>query len=69
MHIFRVVNFSVTTASRVADITIGYALYLGELQGFSERYTPDVRDYLARLKARPAFAKASAIGADKSNFK
>ena len=53
----------------VADIAIGYALYLGELQGFSERYTPDVRDYLARLKARPAFAKASIIGAEKSNFK
>jgi glutathione S-transferase len=53
----------------IADITIGYALYLGELQGFSERYTPDVRNYLARLKARPAFAKVSVIGADKSNFK
>jgi glutathione S-transferase len=53
----------------VADITIGYALYLGEVLGFAERYTPEVRDYLSRLKARPAFTKVSVIGAESSLFK
>ncbi|HBO15528.1 MAG TPA: glutathione S-transferase, partial [Porticoccaceae bacterium] len=39
----------------IADIAVGYALYFGELQGFSERYTDEVMAYLQRLKARPAF--------------
>lgn len=42
----------------IADIAIGYALYLGKLQGFAEKYTPQVSDYLDRLMSRPAFTKA-----------
>jgi glutathione S-transferase len=47
----------------IADIAIGYALYLGKLQGLDGEYTPQVSDYLARLSARPAFRRAVVIGA------
>ncbi|MDG0969976.1 MAG: glutathione S-transferase family protein [Porticoccaceae bacterium] len=53
----------------MADIAIGYALLLGELQGFSARYTSEVTGYLTRLKSRPAFIRAQAIGGENSNFK
>jgi glutathione S-transferase len=48
----------------IADICIGYALYLGSLPmlGIAEAYPPAVRDYLERLCARPAFRRAAAIG-------
>jgi len=42
----------------VADIAIGYALYLGKQQGFDVDYSIAVRDYLARLMARKAFIKS-----------
>ena len=45
----------------IADIAIGYALYLGELQGLSEHYTPQTQAYLDRLKQRPALQKAVAL--------
>ena len=53
----------------VADIAIGYALYLGEILGFSRNYSAAIQSYLDRLKARPAFQKAVVIGEEKSNFK
>jgi glutathione S-transferase len=43
-----------------ADIAVGYALYLSTLDGLSEHLTPVLRDYLARITARPAFAQARA---------
>ena len=46
----------------IADIAIGFALYLGELLQISDEYTPQVGAYLARLKARPAFMRAVALG-------
>ena len=48
----------------IADICIGYALYLGSLPmlDIAPRYTPQVRDYLARLVQRPAFRRAAAPG-------
>jgi len=42
----------------IADIAIGYALYLGEFLGIDDEYSPAVADYLARLKLRPAFVRA-----------
>ena len=42
----------------MADIAVHYALFLGETLGLSERYTPRCRDYLERLKERPAFRRA-----------
>lgn len=42
----------------IADIAIGYALFLGERTGLAEHYTPQVSAYLERLKARPAWQRA-----------
>ncbi len=53
----------------VADIDIAYALYLGEILGFSKDYEPHINDYLQRIKARPAFQKVVVIGEEDSNFK
>jgi glutathione S-transferase len=43
-----------------ADISVGYALHLGGSLGLEESYQPQVKSYLARLRARPAFARATA---------
>jgi len=49
----------------IADIAVGYALYLAQVMKLSEftgrEFTPQVADYLARLKQRPAFARADAM--------
>lgn len=42
----------------VADIAVGYALYLGEFTGAASDYTPQTRAYLDRLKARDGFKRA-----------
>lgn len=47
----------------VADIAIGYALYLGELLKIDGDYSPSIEAYLARLKVRPAFQRAVACKA------
>ena len=49
----------------IADICVGYALYLGSLPliDVAETYPPQLRDYLARLTERPAFQRAAALGA------
>jgi glutathione S-transferase len=44
----------------MADIAVHYALFLGETLGLHERYKPRSRDYLERLKERPAFQRARA---------
>ncbi len=51
----------------MADIAVHYALFLGETLGLAERYKPRSRDYLERLKERPALQRArekQATGAD-----
>ena len=51
----------------MADIAVHYALFLGETLGLAERYKPRSRDYLERLKERPALRRArekQAAGAD-----
>ena len=52
----------------IADIAVGYALYLGELQGFAEDYTEQTQRYLSGLKARAAFKRAVVIGQENSVF-
>ena len=49
----------------IADICIGYALYLGSLPlvDAADGYSPHVSAYLGRLVARPAFQRAAALGA------
>lgn len=46
----------------MADIAVGYALYLGHVIGLSQHYKPQTAAYLERLMARPAFARANAHG-------
>ncbi len=46
----------------IADIAIGYALFLGTALKIDDRYQPQTRAYLERLMARPAFQRANAIG-------
>ena len=45
----------------IADIAVGYALFLGEQQGLSRDYTEQTKDYLQRLKNRPAFVRSVAL--------
>jgi len=52
----------------VADIAIAYALHLGETLKIDERYKPQVRDYLNRMRERPAFQKVVKIGEEGSAF-
>jgi glutathione S-transferase len=52
----------------MADIVIGYALYLGELLRLSHHYSPQLHDYLKRLKQRPAFIKAQQLGIELNPF-
>lgn len=44
----------------IADIAIGFALYLGQTLGMADDYQPQTRAYLERLKQRPAFKRAQA---------
>mgnify|MGYP005866674025 CR=1 FL=1 len=45
----------------VADIAVGYALYLGRSLKLDDRYRPQTRAYLERLLARPALQRADAM--------
>ena len=46
----------------IADIAVGYALYLGRALKFEERYQPQTLAYLQRLMERPAFRRADEQG-------
>lgn len=45
-------------AFTAADISVAYALNLGESLGLADDYPPAVADYWARMKARPAYQAA-----------
>lgn len=55
-------NFLNDNRFTIADIAVGYALHLGQLNGFANDYSPQISDYLARLVERPAFKRANEIG-------
>lgn len=44
----------------MADIAVGYAVFLGVSLGIDGKYKPNTRAYLERLMARPAFQRARA---------
>lgn len=46
----------------MADIAVGYALYLGSLIGLATHYKPQTAAYLERLTARAAFQRANTPG-------
>lgn len=53
----------------IADIAVGYALYLGELLGLASAYQPQTLAYLKRLKDRPAFQRCVNAGEEVANYK
>jgi glutathione S-transferase len=46
----------------IADIAVGYALYLGRALKMDERYKPQTKAYLERLMERPGFKRADEQG-------
>jgi len=44
----------------LADLSVGYALHLGDFLHLGDRFPQPVRTYLARLRSRPAFERALA---------
>ena len=46
-----------------ADISVAYALLLAETLDLSEQFSPAVTAYWARMRDRPAFARAKAAQA------
>ena len=46
----------------IADIAVGYALYLSQALHLDERLKPQTRAYMERLIERPAFQRADAFG-------
>ena len=46
----------------IADIAVGYALFLGSILHLDKYYQPATKAYLERLTARPAFQRANAHG-------
>ena len=56
-------EFLVDDKFTIADIAIGYALFLGRDLGLDGNYTPQVTQYLDRLMKRPAFERAVQISA------
>ena len=55
-------DYLVDNRFTIADIAVGYALFLGVALKLDERYTPQAKDYLARLTERPAFLRANEFG-------
>jgi glutathione S-transferase len=63
-------NWLVDDRFTVADICVGYALYLADTLSLGKacerEFQPQTASYLARLRERPAFRRADAIGRDSS---
>jgi glutathione S-transferase len=51
-------QFLVADRFTIADITVGYALFLGVSLGLDARYKPNCKRYLAMLMERDAFKRA-----------
>lgn len=51
----------------IADIAVGYALYLGRLLGLDQHYAKPVADYLDRLISRQGFKRARARSTPEDN--
>jgi glutathione S-transferase len=51
-------EFLVADRFTIADIAVGYALFLGTSLGLDDRYKPNCKRYLASLMERPGFKRA-----------
>ena len=51
-------DFLVEDRFTIADIAVGYALFLGATLGLDARYKPNTKGYLQRLRARDGFQQA-----------
>lgn len=61
-------NYLVDNKFTIADISVGYALYLGELLGLAKQYQPQTLAYLQKLKNRASFIAIKDIGKEISNY-
>jgi len=61
-------DFLVANKFTIADISVGYALYLGELLGLAPHYQPQTRAYLQKLKSRAGFIAIKDEGEKISNY-
>jgi glutathione S-transferase len=61
-------NYLVANRFTIADISVGYALYLGELLGLAKQYQPQTQAYLQNLKNRESFIAVKNIGQKISNY-
>lgn len=56
-------RFLVAERFTMADIAVGYALFMGRTLGLDARYKPNCQRYLGELMAREGFQRARARGA------
>ncbi len=61
-------SYLVENRFTIADISVGYALYLGELLGLAKEYQPQTQAYLQKLKNRESFIAIKNIGQEISNY-
>lgn len=61
-------DFLVDNRFTIADISVSYALYLGELLGLAAQYKPQTLAYLQKLKSRKGFMAIKDLGQDVSNY-
>jgi glutathione S-transferase len=54
-------DYLVDNRFTIADIAVGYALYLGRVLKLDDAYKPQTKTYLERLTERSAFQRADAI--------
>ena len=52
----------------MADIVIGYALFLGKLLKLDEHYSANITAYLSRITQREAFKRAQVMGQELPSF-
>jgi glutathione S-transferase len=51
-------DFLVADRFTIADIAVGYALFMGKRLGLDQRYKPNCTRYLTKLMERPAFTRS-----------
>jgi glutathione S-transferase len=61
-------NYLCAERFTMADIAIGFALHLATLLNLAHHFSPQVAAYLEKLRKRPAFIRAQAIGKELDPF-